>query len=58
MGWHDYPMLFDTDADPEQQGDLAGDDRAVEADIRSPLVDALDALEASAVQFERLDLAR
>jgi hypothetical protein len=53
---HDDPMLFDTDADPEQAEDLHGENHQAEERLRSLLIDALDELEAPNRQYDRLGL--
>jgi arylsulfatase A-like enzyme len=52
---HDDHLLFDTEADPEQQAPL---DDGPEAELCDLLVEALDALEAPAGQYDRLGLQR
>lgn len=53
---HDAPMLFDTDANPEQHLDLGGDGQPAEARMRELLVTALDELAVPENQYRRLGL--
>lgn len=54
---HDEPLLFDVEADPTQENDLAGEGRDAEIRMRRTLIDALDHLEAPDAQYERFGLA-
>jgi len=53
---HEEPMLFDVRDDPRQTSDLAGSEPAIEREMRSQLVTALDRLDAPDQQYERLGL--
>ncbi|MFB6143071.1 MAG: sulfatase-like hydrolase/transferase [Halorientalis sp.] len=55
---HEEPMLFDTDADPAQETDLAGEGHPAETRLREGLVAAMDRLDAPAREYERLGLDR
>ena len=50
------PLLFDTDSDPEQKRDLAGEQQETEREMRALLQEAMEELEAPEWQYERLGL--
>ncbi|MFC7027085.1 hypothetical protein ACFQH8_05410 [Halomicroarcula sp. GCM10025710] len=53
---HEDPLLFDTDADPNQDHNLANERPELAGQMRSLLTDAMAVLEAPGWQYERLDL--
>ncbi|WP_433627482.1 sulfatase-like hydrolase/transferase [Halomicrococcus sp. NG-SE-24] len=55
---HDDPMLFDTDTDPRQETNLAGEERSEEDAMWELLVDALHELSVAENQYDRLGLPK
>jgi arylsulfatase A-like enzyme len=53
---HDDPLLFDTEADPEQERNLADEHPEAVAEMQSLLTDAMASLDAPDWQYERLGL--
>jgi arylsulfatase A-like enzyme len=53
---HEGPLLFDTDADPNQDHNLANERPELAGQMRSLLTDAMAVLEAPGWQYERLGL--
>lgn len=53
---NERPLLFDTDVDPGQERNIAGEDTELTARMRTMLVDAMESLGAPAQQYERLGL--
>jgi arylsulfatase A-like enzyme len=53
---HEESHLYDTEADPAQETNIAGDGRAAEDRLETLLVEGLDALEAPASVYDRLGL--